>query len=445
MSERGSLPDRRPRPLRFVWQMDAELRFTASSAAFAALIGPAAAAMLGRPWPQIADALALDPQERIAQALASRGTWSDLPVIWPGEDGSAGLVVELSGLPVFDRDHAFVGFRGFGICRNAIVSANPAGTRTNQAPLAGGAENVVRLRPGSETDWPALSPGERNAFHELRRQLTERLMHTDRWHDDGRAWGRREAADPAPAGAAPAGAAPAGAAPAGARQPARRRAGGRPQRDQTDQRCWRSSAGRSANLSSASRLAPPRWDRSTTSPTESAPPTSRPRERLLALVGDLIDLSGIESGTFALERSEIALNLIAQECVAAVQLQASRKRIIVRTSLAPSLPHILADPHAIHRIVLKLMDNAIGNGAAGSQVIVSTTLAESGEVVLRVRDGGSCAPAPDEPAGSDETDLSLELARALAEANRASLSITPAPDAGTLAALTFQARRDPAA
>src|SRR5579871_476070 len=103
-----------PRPLRFVWQMDAELRFTVASGEFASLMGSATASLLGRSWPDIAAALGLDPAGQITQALARRETWSGVSMAWPAGDDGTRVAVELSGLPVFDRDRALVGFRGFG-------------------------------------------------------------------------------------------------------------------------------------------------------------------------------------------------------------------------------------------------------------------------------------------------------------------------------------------
>ena len=109
MSEPGS-NHRRRAPLRFVWQMDAEHRFTVGSDEFAALMGQATAAALGRPWPELTAALSLDPEGQVALALASRDTWSGLCIAWPAEDGCERLMVELSGLPVFDRERVFRGF-----------------------------------------------------------------------------------------------------------------------------------------------------------------------------------------------------------------------------------------------------------------------------------------------------------------------------------------------
>ena len=59
----------RPRrnPLRFMWQMDADGRFSLGSDEFTRLIGARTAAGFGRLWSEIAEAFGLDPDGRVAQ------------------------------------------------------------------------------------------------------------------------------------------------------------------------------------------------------------------------------------------------------------------------------------------------------------------------------------------------------------------------------------------
>ena len=104
-------------PMRFVWQMDAAGGMTLGSEEFAAVIGPQSAAALKRPWREIAAELHLDPEGQVQRAIASQDTWSGISVAFPIDGTDARLPVELSGLPVFDRERNFHGYRGFGVCR----------------------------------------------------------------------------------------------------------------------------------------------------------------------------------------------------------------------------------------------------------------------------------------------------------------------------------------
>ena len=113
------MPDRR-HPLRFVWDMDADGRFTVASDEFIHLAGPRAA-LFGRPWREIAATLQLDPNDQVTRAVATRETWSGITLWWPvgpNRESDLRLPIELSGLPIIDRDRNFRGYRGFGVCRD---------------------------------------------------------------------------------------------------------------------------------------------------------------------------------------------------------------------------------------------------------------------------------------------------------------------------------------
>lgn len=220
------IPERR-HPLRFVWQMDPGGRFTLGSDAFTEVIGPNTATALGRPWSDIAAELALDPEDQVTRAVATRDTWSGITVSWPVDGSADRLKIELSGLPVYDRDRNFLGYRGFGVCRDidriatlaqmrrmaAMAGVTPAEppprpaepprtvrTEPEERPVFAvvpAAANVLPFRapaPPADAKTAALSPVERNAFRELARQLTARLK--------GAETGEKPAAAPPLAGSA---------------------------------------------------------------------------------------------------------------------------------------------------------------------------------------------------------------------------------------------------
>jgi len=176
---------------------------------------------------------------------------------------------------------------------------------------------------------------------------------------------------------------------------------------------------------------------------------------VVALLNDLLDLSKIETGQLDLAFANVSLNDLTQQCVGIMQPQASRARIIIRTSLTPGLPQVVADERSLRQIVLNLLSNSIKFTGPGGQVIVSTAFADSGEAVLRVRDTGVGMNERDVEAamepfrqtaisgswGSGGTGLGLPLTKALAEANRAHFSIKSAPNAGTLIEVAFPPTR----
>jgi PAS domain S-box-containing protein len=607
-------PRERRYPLRFVWKMDEDGRFTLDSDEFIAVIGPRAAAAIGRPWQEMAAELGLDPEGQVARAVATRDTWSGLTVSWPLDAGAERLTVELSGLPVFDRDRMFRGYRGFGVCRDvARLATEMERRRTGLAAsetaaafaarsaaaaaggsLARGAENVVPFRSAvAEPSTPALSPVERSAFHELSRRLTQRLAGasgatrgdaapaspteghgpvagvpskvradgegaparvavvsasgagkpnlaqielaglgaildtatdgvvlldrsgvvvsanrgaealfgygadelTGRALSDLLAPERAEAHDPLDGVLSDRAA---GSLKSGREVIGRHRQGGPLHLfmtvgrigDSTDTLCvafrditrWKrgeaelTQAKRQAERASSAKsdfLA--RVSHEIRTPLnaiigfsevmmeERFGPVGSERYReylkdihasgghLLSLINDLLDLSKIEAGKLELTFANVSLNDLTQQCVAIMQPQANRERVIIRTSLTPTLPQVVADARSVRQIVLNLLSNSIKFTHAGGQVIVSTALNDNGEVALRVRDTGIGMSEQDlvtalEPFRqiatsvreiSAGTGLGLPLTKALAEANRASFCIKSAPKAGTLVEITF--------
>lgn len=112
----------------FVFEIDREDRIAFLSPDLARMVGETATNVQGRAWSEVADELDLDPEGRVAQALARRGGWSDIVIAWPLADGRR-QPIALSALPMFDRGRTFVGFRGLG-----RLAGEPAGAP--EAPLA---------------------------------------------------------------------------------------------------------------------------------------------------------------------------------------------------------------------------------------------------------------------------------------------------------------------
>ena len=164
----GPSPNARRLPLRFMWQMDREGRFSLGADEFTRLIGPRTVAGFGRLWSEIAQSFGLDPDGRVMQAFATRQTWSGITLNWP-VDGGGRLPVELSGLPIFDRARNFAGYRGFGVCRDLDGLARLAalrryeffgGTPAAMAPQPLSAD-IVQAGPAPD------SPGEEPPAQEL--------------------------------------------------------------------------------------------------------------------------------------------------------------------------------------------------------------------------------------------------------------------------------------
>ncbi|MFG5121580.1 ATP-binding protein [Methylorubrum sp. POS3] len=173
--------------------------------------------------------------------------------------------------------------------------------------------------------------------------------------------------------------------------------------------------------------------------------------RIAAILDDLRDLAALQAGLH-LSFTRIGLNDLVSGCIGAMQAQAARDRIVVRTSLGPDLPPLLADERSIRQAALSVIGNAIRVSEAGGQVIVSTTLADPGEIALRVRDTGpGMSPAAlngalepfreggDPVPEAEGGGFGLTLTKALVEANRGRFRIGSRKDEGTLVEMIFPA------
>jgi len=151
------------RPLRFTWASDAQGRIASLSAEAGTALGVRPEELEGRGWSALAADLGLDPSGELGRALGRRDTWSGIAVSWP-LPGRRVQKVELAALPVFDRERAFLGFRGFGVLREAPQPALELPIE-EAAPLDQASDAAVAA------ERPELDAEESQAFAEIARTL----------------------------------------------------------------------------------------------------------------------------------------------------------------------------------------------------------------------------------------------------------------------------------
>ena len=174
---------------------------------------------------------------------------------------------------------------------------------------------------------------------------------------------------------------------------------------------------------------------------------------VMSLVNDLLDLSKIEAGKMDLQFVSVDINRAISEAVAIMQPQANQARIIMRLSLAPHLPKIVADERSLRQILLNLLSNGVKFNEPGGQVIISSALTDTGNAVIRIRDTGigmsdkeiETALEPFRQIATSRqtngTGLGLPLTKALVEANRAYFTIKSKKDEGTFVEVAFPPAR----
>ena len=147
----------KPDPVRFVWRTDANDAFSSISDEFVQAVGPEAANVIGRPFREVSEQLALDPSGEIIKLLQRRDTWSGRTVLWPIAGTDRAAPVDLAALPVYNRDRVFEGFRGFGVVRIGDAVEDPAARGLKLRPPAVEVPQTAEEEPPAESEQSAVT------------------------------------------------------------------------------------------------------------------------------------------------------------------------------------------------------------------------------------------------------------------------------------------------
>jgi signal transduction histidine kinase len=156
-------------------------------------------------------------------------------------------------------------------------------------------------------------------------------------------------------------------------------------------------------------------------------------DRLAALVGEVLDTSRIDAGTFSYSFGEVDLAGLVEESVASAALGQDAVEIVAQIPRA--LPVVRGDGGRLRQVLSNLVDNAVKYSPEGRTVEVHAT-AVNGRVVIDVTDHGAGIAAADHDmifekfgrvAGTSAkpgSGLGLYIARAIAEAHGGALEVT---------------------
>jgi signal transduction histidine kinase len=161
--------------------------------------------------------------------------------------------------------------------------------------------------------------------------------------------------------------------------------------------------------------------------------------RLAILIGDVLDTSRIEAGTFTYSFADVDVAELVRDTVATVRLGQDEISVVARTS-AP-VPDVRADRERLKQVVMNLVENAVKYSQAGEEVAVSAW-AENGRVLVSVEDHGPGIPREHHDlifekfgranvgGGKPGTGLGLFIARSIAEAHGGTLEVRSAAGEG---------------
>ena len=162
--------------------------------------------------------------------------------------------------------------------------------------------------------------------------------------------------------------------------------------------------------------------------------------RLATLIGDVLDTSRIEAGTFPFTFGQVDLEELVREASDVVRL--GQEEVGLRLSVASRIPPVRGDRERLRQLLLNLLSNAVKYTVAGDEVEVSAAN-EDGAVAVSVTDHGPGIPGEEQRLIFEKfgrvnqggkakpgAGLGLFIARSIAEAHGGSLEVESEPGAG---------------
>ena len=169
--------------------------------------------------------------------------------------------------------------------------------------------------------------------------------------------------------------------------------------------------------------------------------------RLAVLIGDVLDTSRIEAGTFSYSFGQLDLDRLIEDAVATASV--GQDAVRVRATVAAPMPRIRGDAERLRQVLGNLIDNAVKYSPEGGEVHV-TAQQENGVIHISVSDHGPGIARDQQrlifekfgrvavPGGQKPgSGLGLFIARSIAEAHGGSLDVISQSDGGATFTLTL--------
>jgi two-component system phosphate regulon sensor histidine kinase PhoR len=165
-------------------------------------------------------------------------------------------------------------------------------------------------------------------------------------------------------------------------------------------------------------------------------------DALTQMVNELLELSKIESGRFALDRSPVAAYDLLASAAQRMQLQAERADLTLRVECANDLPNVQIDAQRLEQVLVNLIHNAVKFTRPGGEIVLSAE-PDDGSIRVAVRDTGVGIPADEVPRiferfyrvdksrTGNGTGLGLSIAKHIVEAHGGEIWVKSAEGKGS--------------
>ena len=169
-------------------------------------------------------------------------------------------------------------------------------------------------------------------------------------------------------------------------------------------------------------------------------------ERLADLIGDVLDTSRIEAGTFSYRFSDVDVAALVAETVATATI--GQGEVPVIAEVTPGVQSVRGDPSRLRQVFGNLIDNAVKYSPAGESVQVRVVPAND-SVLVSVRDSGPGIDRSNQElifekfgrvAGGISmpgSGLGLYIARSIAETHGGTIDVASAPGRGATFTVTL--------
>jgi signal transduction histidine kinase len=162
--------------------------------------------------------------------------------------------------------------------------------------------------------------------------------------------------------------------------------------------------------------------------------------RLSTLVGDVLDTSRIEAGTFTYVFGDVDVGDLVRETASMVSL--GTDEVTVKASVVEPLPVVRGDRDRLRQLLLNLLSNAAKYTVSGDEIEVRAA-ADDGAVLVSVEDHGPGIPSDQQRLVFEKfgrvnsggrskpgAGLGLFIARSIAEAHGGTLDVRSDPGSG---------------
>ncbi|WP_053377254.1 two-component system histidine kinase PnpS [Paenibacillus sp. FJAT-27812] len=167
-------------------------------------------------------------------------------------------------------------------------------------------------------------------------------------------------------------------------------------------------------------------------------------DRLNRLIGDILELSKIESRRVPLVFSPVEVDSFVEKSIRLMESEASRKNIELTMNIEPGL-YVEADEDRLRQIIMNLLSNGINYTPEGGKVSLKVEGLGDDHIRIQITDSGIGIPKKDLPRiferfyrvdkarsrSSGGTGLGLSIVKHLVELHKGTISVTSAVGVGS--------------